>query len=39
MDKEIYLKLRKESLNNISKISKVKDEGTFKQVITEEINL
>jgi len=36
MDKEIYLKLRKESLNNISK---VKDEGTFEQVITEEINL
>jgi len=34
MNKEIYLKLRKESLNNISK---VKDEGTFEQVITEEI--
>jgi|GEM_PF-6384332 hypothetical protein len=36
MDKEIYLKLRKKSLNNIFK---VKDEGTFEQVITEEINL
>jgi hypothetical protein len=33
MDKEIYLKLRKESLNNISK---VKDEERFEQVITEE---